>query len=308
MILLRYIFKRLLLLIPTLLGVVTIVFLMVRIIPGDPAEVIGGVMASQEDVERIRIQLGLDKPIHVQYAVFITQLLTFDLGTSARTGAPVISEIAFRLPNTVLLAIVSLAIGSSIGLLLGVLAATKRGTILDRLASTAAVLGFSMPVYWLGLMLIIVFAVQLRLLPAGGSGSPSHLVLPALTLSLVLMGNIARMTRGSMIDVLDQSYIRVTRAKGLAEVIVVYGHALRNALIPVITIMGLQFGQLLGGAVLTETVFAWPGMGKLTVDSILARDYSMVQGCIFIFALMFAMVNLLVDILYACVNPRIRYE
>lgn len=301
-----YVAKRLAGIFLTILGVITILFILLHSIPGDPARVIAGLMASEEDVERIRRQLGLDKPLHVQYVTYLYRLLTLDLGVSARTQAPVIDEVMARLPNTVLLAVVSMAISVAVGVPLGILAAIKRNTAVDVVITGAGLVGVSMPVYWTGLMLISVFAVNLKLLPAGGYGTWKHLILPSLTLSLYLIAFIMRMTKSSVLEVLNQDYVKMAVSKGLKRRQVLFKHVLRNALIPVVTITGLQFGNLLGGAVLTETIFAWPGMGRLIVDSIFARDYPVVQGAIFVFALLFALVNLIVDLIYTVIDPRIR--
>jgi ABC-type dipeptide/oligopeptide/nickel transport system permease component len=302
-----YVARRALAGVPTLWGVATVVFIMARLLPGDPARVIAGVLASPEDVERIRQQMGLDKPLVAQYFTFLGSLLHLDLGISAHTGAPVVEEIASRLPYTIELAFVALAVAITAGVLAGVVAAIRRNTPLDLLMSGLSVFGVSMPVYWLGLMLIIVFAINLHILPAAGADEPTSIVMPALTLALFSIGLIARMTRSSMLEVLSQDYVRTARAKGAPFRSVVFKHALRNALLPVITVIGLQFGALLGGAVVTETVFAWPGVGRLLVDSIFFRDYPVVQGLVLMFGATFVVINLLVDLLYAYVDPRIHY-
>lgn len=283
------------------------VFVMARLLPGDPARVIAGVLASPEDVERIRQSMGLDKPLWVQYGNFLGSLLRLNLGTSAHTNAPVIEEIGSRLPYTVELAVVALVIAVTVGLLAGVAAAMRRNTMLDLLISSFSVFGVSMPVYWLGLMMIIVFAIYLHLLPAAGADEPASIVMPAVTLALFSLGLIARMTRSSMLEVLGQDYVRTARAKGAPLRSVVFRHALRNALLPIMTVIGLQFGALLGGAVVTETVFAWPGVGRLLIDSIFFRDYPVVQGLVLMFGTTFVVINLLVDLLYAYVDPRIHY-
>jgi peptide/nickel transport system permease protein/oligopeptide transport system permease protein len=302
-----YVARRALAGIPTLWGVATVVFIMARLLPGDPARVIAGLLASPEDIEHIRQQMGLDKPLAVQYVNFLGSLLHLDLGTSAHTGAPVVEEIASRLPYTAELAVVALTIAITAGVLAGVVAAIRRNTPLDLLMSGLSVFGVSMPVYWLGLMLIIIFAIDLHLFPAAGADEPFSIVMPALTLALFSIGLIARMTRSSMLEVLSQDYVRTARAKGAPFRSVVFKHALRNALLPVITVIGLQFGALLGGAVVTETVFGWPGVGRLLVDSIFFRDYPVVQGLVLMFGTTFVVINLLVDLLYAYVDPRIHY-
>ncbi len=303
----KYIVQRLIAAVPTLFGVATIVFLMLRMLPGDPARVIAGVMANEADVEMVRRQLGLDQPILVQYGSFLGRLLHLDLGQSARTSQPVLSEVLARLPYTFELALVAITIAVVGGVVAGVVAATHHNSRLDYLVSAVSLFGVSMPVYWLGLMLIVVFSITLRWFPAAGADQPISFILPSFTLAGFVVGLITRMTRSSMLEVLRQDYVQTARSKGLNERVVVYGHALRNALLPVITVVGLQFGTLLGGAVLTETVFGWPGMGQLLVDSIFARDYPMVQGITLTFSSLFILVNLVVDLLYAYVDPRIHY-
>jgi ABC-type dipeptide/oligopeptide/nickel transport system permease component len=290
----------------TLLGVAFIVVGLVRLLPGDPARVIAGLQASQQEVDRIRDHLGLTRPLVTQYALFLDHLAHGSMGTSARTGAPVVSEIWARLPFTVELAVLGTALGAVVGVLVGVAAATHRGRWLDHVLSSVAVMGVSTPVYWLGLLLIIVFAVHLQWLPAAGAESLSSLILPTFTLGVFSVALVSRMTRANMLEILGQDYVRAAEAKGLAERAVVYRHALRNAFIPVLTVIGLQFGTLLGGAVLTESVFGWPGIGRLLVDSIFSRDLPMVQGIVFTYAVMFIIVNIITDLLYMVVDPRVR--
>ena len=305
---LTYVVRRLLVAIPTLWGVATGVFIMARLLPGDPARVIAGVLATPEQVEHIRHQLGLDQPLYVQYLDFIGRLLRLDLGVSAHFGSPVAAEIASRIPYTVALAVTAIAIAAILGVSAGIGAAIRRNTPLDLVISALSVFGISMPVYWLGLMLIVLFAIQVHWLPAAGADSPTSIILPAFTLAVFSVGLIARITRGSMLEVLNQDYIRTARAKGAPFRRVVLKHALRNALLPIITTIGLQFGSLLGGAVLTESVFSWPGVGRLLLDSIFFRDYPMVQGLVLLFAVTYIAINLLTDLLYAYVDPRIRYD
>jgi peptide/nickel transport system permease protein len=305
---LNFLLKRLLAIIPVLLGITLLLFFMLRMLPGDPAQVLAGQMASPADVEVIRVQMGLDKPIHIQYISFLNRLLHLDLGLSARTQNPVIEEIWARLPNTLLLALCAITLACAFGIPAGIIAAVRPYSWVDYLVTIASLFGISMPVFWLGLMLMIVFAITLQWLPAGGIGTWKHLVLPSITLAAFVVAFIARMTRSCMLEVLSQDYVTTARSKGLKEKVIILKHALKNALIPIITVVGLQFGLLLGGAVLTETVFAWPGLGRLIVDSILARDYAMIQGSILIFGLLYTLVNLVVDLLYAFVDPRIRYE
>jgi peptide/nickel transport system permease protein len=304
----QYVIKRLLSIIPVLFGISLLLFFMLRALPGDPAQVLAGQMATPEDIELIRHQLGLDKPVYIQYAVFLGRLAKFDLGRSARTQNPVIQEVWARLPNTMLLAVVAITLACLFGIPAGIISAIKPYTFLDYLVTSAALFGISMPVFWLGLMLVVVFSIMLPWLPAGGTGSWKHVILPSITLTAFVVAFIARMTRSSMLEVLSQDYTTTARSKGLKEKVVVIKHALKNALIPIITVVGLQFGMLLGGAVLTETVFAWPGVGRLIVDSILARDYPVIQGTILIFGLIYTLINLMVDVIYAYVDPRIRYD
>ncbi len=302
-----YVLRRLALAVPTLVGVTVVVFALIRLVPGDPARLVLGLQASEEEVQRLRVQLGLDQPLPVQYARFLGRLLQGDLGRSVVTGEPVAREIASRLPATVQLAVASTLLATATGVGAGVLSATRQYSWLDYLVMTVALFGISLPVFWLGLMLMLLFSVHLRWLPAGGYGTPVHLVLPTVTLAAFSVAIIARMTRSSLLEVLGQDYVRTAWAKGLSSRAVVLRHALKNALIPVVTVIGLQFGGLLGGAILTETVFAWPGMGRLLVGAIVARDYPVVQGVVLVFAALFTLVNLAVDVLYAYVDPRIHY-
>jgi peptide/nickel transport system permease protein len=304
----NYLLRRLLGLIPVLLGVSLLVFAILKFIPGDPARAVAGLDASPDDVENIRHQLGLDQPLQVQYVAFLGNALRGDFGRSVRSRRPVSEEVGNTLPATVQLAVVSMCIATAIGVTLGIVAATRQNTIWDAITMAGALLGISVPIFWLGLMLILVFAVQLGWFPSQGRGGPENLVLPSLTLGAASAGTIARMTRSSMLEVLRQDYVRTARAKGLGEQIVVVRHALKNAAIPAITVIGLQFGYLLGGAVITETVFAWPGMGRLVVEAIKFRDIPVVQACILLLALMFCLINILVDLLYAYLDPRIRYS
>jgi len=305
---LSYIIRRVLLAIPVLIGVVTLVFLSLRLMPGDPALIMAGEAAPQEVVDRIRERLGLDQPLIVQYGIYMGSLLRGDLGESARTRRPVSREIGTRLPATMELAAASMAIAVVFGLLAGLISATRQYSLVDYGTMVGALIGISIPVFWFGLMAMWIFSVQLGWFPVGGRGTFRHLVLPAITLGAMSTGMIARMTRSSMLEVLRQDYVRTAHAKGLGERAVHMKHALRNALIPVMTLAGLQFGTLLGGSVLTETVFTWPGVGRLMVNSIMNRDYPVVQGAVLLIAVIFTAVNLLVDIAYSVVDPRIRYD
>lgn len=303
-----YIVKRLLLSIPVIFGVAFMVFAMVRVVPGDPARIIAGEAATQEIVEGIRKDMGLDRPLLSQFATFMGNVLRGDFGRSVRSKAPVAGEIAARLPNTIRLATAGLFVAVVVGVSAGIISAIRPYSWMDTVVMLVALAGLSMPVFWSGLMLILIFAVWLGWLPAVGTGGMAHLVLPAVTLGMSTAAIIARMSRSSMLEVLRSDYIRTARAKGLGEAAVVNRHAFRNALIPVITVVGLQMGTLLSGAVLTETVFAWPGIGRLLVEGILARDYPIVQASVLVVAMAFVMVNLMVDVLYAVVDPRIHYD
>ncbi|HEY0699316.1 MAG TPA: ABC transporter permease, partial [Micromonospora sp.] len=303
-----YLTRRLLIAVPTLLGVATVSFLLMRIIPGDPARVMAGPEATPEDVERLRQQLGLTGSIWSQYVEYMTRLLHGDLTISARTGTPVIDEITARAPATVTLALLAIVVAVLVGCTLGVLAALRRDSFTDLLLSGFSVFGVSMPVYWVGLLLIMLFSVKLGWLPAGGAESWQSVVLPTVALSFFAIGFISRQTRSAMVETLELDFIRSVRAKGVGRTAVVIRHGLRNAALPIMTVVGLQFGQLLGGAVLTETIFAWPGLGRLLIDSISARDFATVQGTVFVFAVALILVNLLTDLLYAYADPRIRYD
>ncbi len=303
----RYLLRRLLYTVPTLIAVTVAVFLLVRLIPGDPARLIAGLLATPEEVERLRVELGLTRPLYVQYLLFLRDILSGNLGISALTRTPVNIEIGSRFPATLMLALTGTILATSLGVLAGVSSAAARNTWLDYTVMTVALAGVSIPVFWLGIMLMLFFSVHLHWLPAGGYGSPVHLVLPGITLAAFSIAIIARITRSSVLETLGMDYVRTARAKGLPQQTVLTQHALRNALIPVMTVVGLQFGSLLGGAVLTETTFAWPGLGRLLVGAISARDYPVIQGIVLVFATLFVLVNLAVDVLYAYVDPRIRY-
>jgi peptide/nickel transport system permease protein/oligopeptide transport system permease protein len=304
----RYIIRRLLLMIPVLMGVSVIVFSLVRLIPGDPAELLLGEDYTQEAAEELRAEWGLDKPIYTQYLIFLKQLLRGDLGDSIRSGRPVTQELSERFKNTVQLAILALILASVIGISAGIIAGTRPFSLIDSLTMVWAVAGVSMPVFWLGLMLIYLFAVNLNWLPAVGIGGVKHLILPGITLSAFTMATIARQSRSSMLEVMEQDYITTARSKGLAESGIIRRHAIKNAMIPIITVQGVMIGRLLGGSIVTETVFAYPGMGKLLIDGIVGRDYPIVQGAILLYALSFSMINLVVDLTYVFFDPRIVYD
>jgi len=304
----QYAVRRLLLAIPTLFGVTLLVFSMVRMLPGDPAQAMAGVHATQEYIEQVRRTLGLDQPLHVQYGRFMIGLFRGDLGTSIRTGLPVSREVWSRMVPTLELTLVSLFLATFFGVAVGVISSTKPYSVFDYTSMFGALVGLSAPVFWLGLMLMLLFSVRLGWLPAAGRSGPINLILPSVTLAASSVALVARFTRSTMLEVMRQDYVNTARAKGLRQRAVVLRHALRNALIPIVTIIGLRFGALLSGAVLTETVFAWPGVGRLMVDSISARDYPVVQGAVLLLALAFVIINLVVDLLYGVVNPRIQYD
>jgi peptide/nickel transport system permease protein len=304
----RYVARRILQLVPTLLAVSFLIFLMVRLIPGDPALLIAGENATPELVASIRERLGLDRPLFVQYATYLGHLLRGGLGTSLRTHRPVAEEVAARLPATLQLAVAAGLIFTVLGVLLGVAAGIRRGHWPDHLVRVLSLVGVSSPGFWIGILLMLTFSLQLRLLPAAGRGTLAHVVLPAVTASLVGIALVARLVRTSIIEILGEDYVRTAWAKGLARPAVVYRHVLLNALIPAVTILGLEFGALLGGLVVVESVFAWPGTGKLLIDAIRMRDYPVVQSLVLLFAFMLAIVNLLIDLLCGLLDPRIRHE
>jgi ABC-type dipeptide/oligopeptide/nickel transport system permease component len=305
---LQLIARRLIFLIPIIIGVTFISFSILRLTPGDPAQVLLGENATEDDIRAIRQKFGLDKPFFVQYAIYIANVFQGNLGTSIRTQRTVLTEVMSRYPATLELAGTAVIIASLIGLIAGIIAASNQNSIFDYGSMVVSLFGISMPIFWLGLMLMLIFSVILGWLPAVGRGTLAHLILPAVSLGANSAAIIARMTRSSMLEVIRQDYIQTARAKGLAERVVLYKHAVRNALIPVITVVGIQFGYLLSGAVLTETVFAWPGVGRLMIQSIYMRDYPVVQGAILLVAINFTLVNLFVDVLYGYINPKIRVE
>jgi peptide/nickel transport system permease protein len=302
----RYLIRRVCHSIPTLIGALLFIFILVRVLPGDPARLIAGPEALEEDVQRIREQLGLNKPIYIQFVDYVSTILRGDFGRSIKFGTPVINEILFRLPYTIALALVAEVIAVSVALPLGILSALKPNSKVSYITSVISLIGASTPSFWIALILIYVFSVSLKLLPSSGAESPRHIVLPAITLSLLLMGNLTRITRSSVIEVLSSNHVLTAVAKGLKDRVVIMRHVLKNALIPIITIMGLQVGNLLGGAIITETVFAWPGIGSLLIDAIFFRDYILIQGIILFMVLTFIIINIVVDVIYAYVDPRIR--
>ncbi len=304
----KYIIKRLLLLIPVILGVTFIVFFIMHLTPGDPAKIALGENAPQEQVDKMREEMGLNDHFLIQYANFVKKAATGDFGRSYDTKKPVFDEVFSRFPATLKLTIAGIIIAVLIGIPVGIISATKQYSILDYTTMILALLGVSMPNFWLGLMLILLFSVRFGILPSGGSGSFAHIILPAITLGTGVAAIITRMTRSSMLEVIRQDYIRTARAKGVAENVVINKHALKNALIPIVTVIGLQFGYLLGGAVLTETVFTWPGVGRLLVEAIKRKDTPTVLASVVFLSVTFSIVNLLVDILYAYLDPRIKSQ
>jgi len=328
-----FIIRRILAVIPTLLGITIIIFMMLAITPGDPAELLLGERATKESLEAMREYLGLNKPLYVQYGMFLKRVAKFDLGETIWTRQKVWIEIKERFPATIELTVAAMIISSFFGVLLGIISATKQYSWFDYVSMLGSLFGVSMPVFWLGLMLMLIFSLSLGLFPMSGrlgvdteltvitnffvvdsiltgnwaalKDALMHLALPAIALSTIPLAIVARMTRSSMLEVLRQDYIKTARAKGLSEVKIVLKHALRNGLIPVVTVVGLQFGLLLGGAILTETVFAWPGVGKWLYDGVVKRDYMVIQGGTLLVATIFVIINLIVDMLYAVINPRI---
>lgn len=328
-----YIIRRLLVMIPTLLGVSVLVFLMLRLTPGDPAELMLGERASAEALQEMREYLGLNEPLHVQYGMFLKRLSRGDLGETLRTRQKVWTEVKERFPATMELSIAALCISCIAGIILGIISAVKQYSIFDYISMLGALAGVSMPIFWLGLIFMLIFSLNLGWLPLSGRLSIGvdlevvtnfyildavitrnwtafrdalwHIIMPAVTLSTIPTAIVARMTRSAMLDVLRQDYIKTAKAKGLAKLTVIFKHALRNAMIPVVTTIGLQFGVLLGGAILTETIFAWPGVGKWMYDAVMQRDYMVIQGGTLFIAALFVTINLCVDVLYAIINPRI---
>ncbi len=297
---------RLLLIVPSVWLILTMIFLLIHIVPGDPVTQMLGPDAQSADVERFRHDLGLDLPIRVQYAHYLAGLARGNWGQSYRFRAPVFGLIFERYPATLELSLAALAVCLGIAIPAGVFSASRRGTARDRVTSVLTLLGLSVPNFALGPLLILLFSVELGWLPVSGRGGVSHLVLPALTLGAALAAILTRMVRGAMLEELHSDYVRTARAKGLAERAVLFHHAFPNALIPIVTIVGLQFGTLLAGTIVTETIFSWPGIGRLAVQAIQSRDYPLLQGCILVIALSYVLVNLLTDIVYALVDPRVR--
>jgi len=305
---LHFLLRRLLLTIPVLLGVATLVFSLLHLVPGDPVEAMLGESASPQEIARVRTQLGLDRPLYVQYWTFLKGVGRGDLGVSLRTNEPVARAIATRMPATIELAIAAMCLAVVVAIPLGIIAAAGAGTIVDYAATTLALAGISIPNFWLGPLLAIVFAITLGWLPVSGSGTLAHLVLPAITLGAPLGAVLARMTRASVLEELRELYVLAARARGVSRAGAILHHAFRNSLIPIVTVLGLQMGAVLTGAVITETIFAWPGVGRLLIQSINFRDYPLVQGCILLIAVTYVAMNLLTDLAYGLLDPRIRYE
>ncbi len=305
---LAYAFRRILWFLPILLGVATVTFLLLHVLPGDPVLSMVGERYDAETLARLRTEMHLDKPLYERYGRYLTDLARFDLGTSYVTGEPVWKSIRERFPATLRLAAAAMAIAVVFGVTIGVLAAWRRGRALDYLLVGGAVVGVSMPVFWLGVLLIYVFAMHLGVLPASGfgNGNPLYILLPAVTLAMASTAYIARITRSSVLDEIHETYVKAARAKGAGEGRVLVRHALRNALLPIITVVGVDFGSYLSGAVLTESIFAWPGLGRFTLDAIMKRDLPAIQGAVLFMAILFMVVNLLVDLIYARVDPRVK--
>lgn len=304
----KYICKRILMMIPVIIGVSLLVFLVLKMTPGDPARVVAGSEADEATVEQIREELGLNKPVLQQYVDYMLALLHGDMGTSYTTSKPVADEILAWMPTTFILAFAGVFVAVLIGIPLGIISATKQYSVLDYISTLLALGGVAMPNFWLGLMLILLFSLKLGWLPSGGGDSWTSYVLPAITLGVGATASFMRTTRSSMLEVIRQDYIRTARAKGAGEGRVVMHHALRNAMIPVITVIGLQIGTLLGGAVVNETVFSLPGLGTLMINAINQKNEPVVLGCLITFAIIFSLVNLLIDILYAFIDPRIKSQ
>ena len=304
----RYALRRIAMGIPVMFMVITAVFFAFRAIPGDAARILAGDDAPIERVEQIRRDLGLDRPVLVQYATYLGDLLRGDLGTSFSSRRPVATDIAARFGNTFALALAAIALATVLGIAMGVVSALFRGGWPDHLVTFFALLGISIPVFWLGLLLMQLFAVDLGWLPAAGYGTAAHFVMPTICLSVFSIAFITRMTRSSLLETVAQDYVRTARAKGVRERFVLLMHSLRNALLPITIVVGLRFGYMMGGAVITEEVFAWPGMGRLLVLAVAQRDIPLVQGLLLVFAASFVIVNLLVDLLYALLDPRIRHR
>jgi ABC-type dipeptide/oligopeptide/nickel transport system permease component len=304
----NFFIRRLLLTVPVLAGVATLVFSLIHLVPGDPVQAMLGESASPRDIAELRGRLGLDRPLYMQYGAFVKGVATGDLGSSLRTNQPVAAAIAERMPATAELALAAMVVATLVSIPLGIIAAVRAGTRVDHAATTLALIGISVPNFWLGPILAIVFSVTLGWLPVSGRGTLAHLVLPAITLGAPLAAVLARMTRASLLEELRELYVLAARARGASRARAVLRHAFRNSLIPIVTVIGLQFGAVMTGAVITETIFAWPGVGRLLIQSISFRDYPVVQGCILLIAGTYVAMNLLADLVYGALDPRIRYN
>ena len=305
---LKYILRRLLMMVPVLFGVMFVIFTLVYITPGDAAQIVLGERASPEALAQLRSEMGLDQPFLVQFVGYVSRAVQFDLGQSFITRRPVFNELTFRFPNTAQLASMALVVALVIGIPMGILCSIRHNSILDSISSILGLVALSVPNFWLGLMLVLLFAVNLGLLPVSGFSTPLHWILPSLTIGLSNAGEFMRYTRSSMLEVVRQDYIRTAWAKGQTEAAIIVKHALKNALIPLVTVVGLSFGTLMQGAVLTETIFSIPGVGAYMVQSISSRDFPIIQGGVLMIAVIFSLVNLLVDILYGFIDPRIRSQ
>lgn len=303
----RYLFNRLLLFLPTLVGSLTLVFFLIHFVPGDPVEVMLGETASSADKETLRRELGLDLPIWTQYGRFLAALVQGDLGHSLYEQGRVAKLILLRFPATMELTLAAMGVALFVAFPLGILAAVKKNSWIDRMALLFSLLGLAMPNFWLGPLLMIVFSIELGWLPVSGQGGLAHLILPSFTLGMLMASILIRMIRSSLLETIHEDYIRTARAKGLSEWKVWLKHALANSLLSVITIVGLQFGALLAGSIITETIFAWPGIGRLTIQAIQTRDYPLVQGCVLVISVSYLVVNLITDILYHLADPRVSY-
>jgi peptide/nickel transport system permease protein len=304
----QYVIRRLLQVLPIVFLVATTVFFLFKLIPGDPATVFAGEQASPATIARVRERLGLDQPIMVQYWRYLQRLVKGDLGTSFINGMEVIDLVKARFPNTIRLAFISTILSAFLGVSIGMVSALKRETIIDYLLTVVALLGISIPIFWLGLLLIYIFSVEFSLLPIAGAATWKNYIMPVCTLSAVSVASILRITRSSILEVMGEDFVRLARAKGLKESRVVFRHVLPNALIPVVTVIGLQFGYMLGGSIITETIFGWPGMGRMLVVAVNQRDVMVVQGVLIVFATSFVLVNLIVDVVYALIDPKISYS
>lgn len=304
----QYVVKRFLYLIPTLIGMTIVIFLILNVSGGDPAVIIVGEFATQEVLDSVRKELGLDRPLPLRYLTWFADIVRGDFGTSLIDQRPVLATILYHLPATVYLMLGSMAVAIALGLPTGILAAANRGKWIDHLSRIVALAGVSLPSFWVGLILIIVFAYYLRLLPVAGFGTFRHLILPSLALGSALSALLMRLTRAGLLEVLNEDYVRTAYAKGVARTWVVIKHALRNAMLPIVTVMGIQIGLLMGGTVAVETVFSWPGIGRLAYTRMLQRDFPMVMGILLVYGLVLAVVNLLTDLTYALFDPRVRYS